>query len=142
MTPVRALHVGPPLEVIVQRHFVVGRRKDNRARDQVLRRRSRKLFFRRRAFRDRHVTSRFHEPFEFLVSHRRLIYPKAVHAHAMQWLRVVRRHRHLGIAIAVCCRPHQKLTAWNPDHSLRGTGLCLFRGIGPCRKHERAREDQ
>src|SRR6266699_1220541 len=53
--PIRAFPVTPPLIMIVERNFVVGRREHDSAGDQVLDWRSGKLFFRWRAFRDRDV---------------------------------------------------------------------------------------
>ena len=119
MTPVRAFHVSPPLEVIVKRHFVIGRRKDDRARDQILRWRSWEFFLRRRSFRDGDVTGRFDELLELLVGHRSLIHEESIHAHAMNRLGIVRRHRHLATAMAIHRCAHRELAARNPNHSFR-----------------------
>ena len=81
---------------------MVSRRKDDRACDQIFHRRGWEFFLRWRAFRDRDVTSRFHELLELLVSHRGPIHPEAVHAHAVHRLGVVRCHRHLATAATVC----------------------------------------
>src|SRR4029077_9381508 len=118
-SPVRALHVGPPLKVIVHRNFMVGRRKDDRACNEIFLWRSWEFLLGRRALGDRDVTGRFHELLELLVRDGGLIHEEAVHANAMNGLRIVRSHRHLAIAAPIHNGAHRKLAAGNPNHSWR-----------------------
>ena len=121
---------------------MVRRSEDDGTRDQILGGRGWEFFFCRRAFRDGDVTGRFHELLEFLVRHRRLIHPEAIHAHAMNRLRVVRRHRHLGTAMAIRHGAHRKFAAGNPDHPVRGLRGFLADGSCDRGKRERARQAQ
>ena len=67
MSPVGVFDVGPPLKMIVQRNFMIGRRKNDAAGNKVLRGCSGEFLFCRRLLRDRDITGRFDEFFELLV---------------------------------------------------------------------------
>ena len=114
---------------------MVGRRKHNRARNQIFCRRSWKFFLRWRAFRNRDITGRLNEFLELLVCHGGRIHPEAVDENAMDWPRVVRSHRHLGTAAPIHDGAHRKLAAGNPNHArqaiIRGRGR-LFVGNSRC----------
>src|SRR5437667_6197250 len=116
--PVRAFDVAPPVIMISESDLVISRCEHDAAGDKIFGRRSRKFFFCRRSFRDRHVALRFDEFLELLVCHRRCIHPESIYANAVNGSRVVRRHRHLVRAMAIRRGAHRELTAGNPDHSL------------------------
>src|SRR6266705_3090458 len=67
MTPARALHVAPPLEMVVQPHGVPGRREYHRARHVALARRPGELLRVGPGLRDRQVAGRLDEAPEVLV---------------------------------------------------------------------------
>ena len=121
---------------------MIGRREDDGAGDQIFRRRGREFFLRRHAFRDRDVTGRLHELLEFLVRHRRLIHPEAVHAHAMDRLGVVRRHRHLGTAMAIRHGAHRKFAAGYPNHPFRSFAGSLVPSPSARCQSQRSSHDQ
>src|SRR5215831_10666519 len=108
MAPVRSLHITPPLKMIVQSYRTVGRREDDRARYEILRRRARKILRPRRPLGDRHVLGRVHEARELLVRDLGLVHPKTLDVHPMPGLRV----RELIGA-------HPKLAVGYPDHTVR-----------------------
>ena len=105
--------------MIVQRNFVIGRRKHDRARDQIFLGRSWEFLPGRRAFRDCDISCRLNEFFELRVRNRGRIYPEPVDENTVNWLRVIRRHRHFGTAMSVGHSAHGKFATRNPDHTFR-----------------------
>src|SRR4030095_1807427 len=89
MTPVCAFDVAPPLIMISEGNFVIGRRENDRARDQILCWRCWEFLLRRRAFGNRHVRCRSYELFELSVGDRGGVHPKSIDAHAMDWTGVI-----------------------------------------------------
>src|SRR6516165_716254 len=61
MAPVGISHIGPPLEMIIERHRMTGRRKDDTASHQIFRWRSGKIFRARSTFRDSYIAGSFHK---------------------------------------------------------------------------------
>ena len=98
---------------------MVGRREDDRARDQIFGRRSGKFFLCWRTFRDRDVTGRFNEFLELLVCNRRCIHPESIYANAMNGAGVIRGHWHFMAPLPVHGGAHRKFATRNPDHSFR-----------------------
>src|SRR6266404_1674447 len=78
MPPVGTLEVSPPLKMIVQWDFVIGRGEDDGPRDQIFGWRTGKFFLRRCPLRDRDITGRVDEFLELLVRHHGRIHPEAV----------------------------------------------------------------
>ena len=83
MPPVRAGHITPPLEKIVQRHGFLRGREDRGAGHQIFRRRGGKLLLRRRDLGDRPVAGGLDEFRKLRVGHIVLVHPETVHIDAM-----------------------------------------------------------
>src|SRR6516165_3542292 len=88
MPPVRAMHIAPPLEMVVQRNGMIGWREHDRAGDQIFSRRVGEVFLTRLALCDCQVASCLHVLSEFYVSYVCLIHEEAVHVDAMNGSRV------------------------------------------------------
>ena len=76
--------------MVIQRHGMIRRRKDDRAGDQILGRRTGKLLRGRLALRNGHVAGCLHEAGELLVGYIGLIHPEAIHIDAMDGACIVR----------------------------------------------------
>ena len=131
MPPVRAVHVAPPLEIIVQRHGLRRRREDRGAGDEILRRRGGEFFLRRLLLGDGDVAGGLDEFLELLVGHLRRVHPEAVHINAVNGQRVARDARQAAQRFAGGVAAHRELAAGNPHHALRrGCGRGSFVGNG------------
>src|SRR5207249_5411146 len=86
MTPVRSFHVAPPLIVIIERNFLIGRCEDHGPRHKIFLWRSRKLFFCWRAFSNCDVLRRPDELLKLRIGHRSRIYPERIYVHTMHGL--------------------------------------------------------
>ena len=75
--------------MIVQRNFMIRRRENNRAGDEVFSWRGRKFFLGWRPFRNRDIAGRLNEFLELLVRDRGSIHPESVHAHTVNRARVI-----------------------------------------------------
>src|SRR5271165_867067 len=83
MTPVGAMHVGPPLVMVSQGYGVIGRGEYDGASHQVLRRRRRIILLPGLAFGYGDVSGGLYEPGELGVGDVGLVQVEAVHVHAM-----------------------------------------------------------
>src|SRR5438309_2404938 len=131
VTPVSAFDVAPPLIMIGEWNFVIGRRKHHRACDKIFSRRRRKFFLRRRPFRNRDVAGRLNKLLELFIRHRCCVHPKALDPDAVNGFCVIGSHRHLVTTFAVYNCAHREFAARNPHHffwrftwRLRFVGLC------------------
>ena len=88
MPPVRALHVRPPLEWVVDRHGMVGRREDDRSGDQGLGRHAGKVGRARRPLGHGDVPGGRHERRELRVGDLGAVHPEAVDVGPMDRPRV------------------------------------------------------
>src|SRR6516225_12079140 len=121
VTPIGPFHVAPPLQVIIERHGVIGRRKDNAPGNKILRWRSRKILSSWRALRDSHVPRRLYELRELRVGHIRLVYVEAIHINAVNRTSVKRGlHPHIVHVGRIIC-PHREFPPGNPRHSFRSS---------------------
>ena len=91
--PVRAVLVTPPPVMIGQRHRAGCRSEDDRTGHKALWRRSRKLFFGRRAFRYGDVAGRLDEFLKLGVGDIRRVHPEAIDVDAMYRKRIGDRGR-------------------------------------------------
>ena len=124
MAPARALHVAPPLIVIVERDGPRRRREHDRARDQVLWRRARKLRRRRRALGDGDVAGGFDELCELLVGDLGRVHPEAVDVDTMHRQRVAGHARQRAERLAFNMTAHRELAAGNPHHPVGRRTRC------------------
>jgi hypothetical protein len=90
MTPVRIVDPGPPLEVIVERHGMIGRSEHHGTRFEIFGRRSGVVRSRRCSLRHGDVLRLLDEARELLVGDLGGIHPESVDGHAMDRARVRR----------------------------------------------------
>src|SRR5262249_30764300 len=119
MTPVRALHVTPPLIMIVERNFVVSRRENDCTCHEIFLGRSRELLFCWCAFSNGHILRGADEFLELRIGDWRRVDPERIYIYAMHRLRVIRSHRHRMTSFAAYRRAHGKFASRNPDHRFR-----------------------
>ena len=127
--PVRAFHIAPPSEMIIERHRPIRRSEHDRAGDEILRWRAGKIFRLRRSLGDGHIAGRIREFLKLLIRDLRAIHPKAVDEHAMNRPRITHRIGTARGSVAWIVATHRKLTAGNPDHAGR-RGVAGRFGVG------------
>ena len=98
---------------------MVGRREDDGARDEVLRRRARKILGTRRALRDRHILGGLDELCKLRVGDLGRVHPKAIHVNAVERPRVSRGLHPDVVHARLFGGAHGKLAAGNPHHAVR-----------------------
>src|SRR5215472_6374660 len=83
MAPIGTLHVRPPLKMIVERHGMVRRGKNNAPCHKILRWSPGKILRARYALGHSHIAGRLYELRELRVGHVRLVYVEAVYIDAV-----------------------------------------------------------
>src|SRR5579864_1758923 len=78
LPPVGALHVGPPLVMVVEWHRLWWWSEHHGARDEILGRCAWEVFGPGRSFGNGHVASRLHELNKLVVRHFGAVHPEAV----------------------------------------------------------------
>src|SRR5262249_52452769 len=76
MAPVCSRDIAPPLQVIVERNWMIGRRKNHGTGNQILRWCAREILGPRRALGHRYVIRRLHERGKFSIGDVSLVYEK------------------------------------------------------------------
>ena len=130
VTPVGAMHVAPPLEMIIQWDPLRCRREDRRSGDEIFHRRGGELLFGWFLFGHGDVARSFHEPRTvrwLLLSRPSKTRPRR---HDGSDVRRASDHGRLS-ADRADRRAHRELTTGDPDHSRRRTGRTWSRTDRP-----------
>src|SRR4029078_8867274 len=86
VTPVRAFDVAPPLIMIVEWHFVIGRRENHCTCHEILLLCSREFFFCGSAFSNCDVIRRPNELLKLRVGNRSRVHPESIYVNTMHRL--------------------------------------------------------
>src|SRR4029077_19481910 len=124
MSPVSPFHVSPPLKMVIERHRMIWRGKDDATSNKIFRKSARIILGARSALRHSNVSCGPNELSELSVGNICFVHIETVDVDAMNRARICRGMHAVFVHIRGFVRPHGKLATGNPHHALRGRPWC------------------